>query len=192
MVLQNKVPGSAAQASGQTIPVDQGIDKVQYIQDTLSIPSDVVTASKGDTGLVVKLPVNIVVNEVLCFVRNKVKQLPVDALVPPCADLYNVDVIVAAKPLLYNSVPTKSRQVFRKGANKSKISMSGIVKIFLEMEVTNVPIFVARNLSELPPLKMDSPDSFKVIQEIESTKSQILYVTNSQLELVNLVKSGAI
>ena len=106
MVLQNEVPGSAAQASGHTIPVDQGIDKVQDIQDTLSIPSDVVTVSKGDTGLVVKLPVNIVVNEVLCSVQNKVKQLPLDPLVQLCADFYSVDVIVAAQQLLYNSVLT--------------------------------------------------------------------------------------
>jgi len=144
MVLQNEVPGSAAQASGQTIHVDRGIDKVQDIQDTLSIPSDVVTASKGDTELVVKVPVNRVVNEVLYFVQNKVEQLPFDALVQPGADLYRVDVIVAAKQLLYNSVPTNSRQVFRKGANKSKMSMSNTVKIFLEMAVTNAPIFVAR------------------------------------------------
>ena len=134
----------------------------------------------GGTGLVVKLPANIVVNELLCLVQNKVEQLPLDALAQLFADLYKVDGVVAAMQLFYNSVPTKSRQVFRKGANKSKISMSDIVNIFLEMEVTNAPIFLARL------------DSLKVIQETEAMKSQIIYVTNSQLELVKLVKSCAI
>ena len=69
------------------------------------------------------------------------------------------------------------------------MSKSDIVKNFLEMEVTNAQFFVARNLSELTPLKMDS---LKVLQEIEVMTSQIMYVINSQLELVKLMKSGAI
>jgi hypothetical protein len=39
--------------------------------------------------------------------------------------------------------------------------MGDIVKIFLEMEVANAPTFVAYNLMNLPPLKMDSVVCFQ-------------------------------
>ena len=60
-----------------------GFDK---IQDTLSIFSGAVTASVDGTGLVVKLPVYIVVNELLYFVQKQVEQLPFDDLVQLCAE----------------------------------------------------------------------------------------------------------
>ena len=153
---------------------------------------DVATGCNGSSGLVVNLPTRTIVNDLLCFVQNKIEQMPFDSPMQFCADFYSSDVIVAAKQLLYNTVPTKGRHVFRKGINKSRMNVSDIIKIFLEMEVCNAPVFVARNLLELPPLQMDSMDSLKVIQEIEAMQAQIKYVTSSQFELVKLVKSGAV
>ena len=61
--------------------------------------------------------------------------------------------ISTAKQLLYNNVVMKGRLVSRKGANKAKINMSDIVKVFLEMEIDNAPIFVEALLScHLSPL----------------------------------------
>jgi len=41
------------------------------------------------------------------------------------------------------------------------------------MEMTNVPIFVARNLAELPPFSADIGDSLNTLSEIETIKLQI-------------------
>ena len=145
-----------------------------------------------ECGLVVNLPAPTpIVNELLCFIQNKVDQLPFDSIVQLCSDFYSCEVVLSAKQLLYKTVPVKSRLVTRKGANKSKMNISDMVKVFLEMELAHTPIFVARNLSELPPLKMDCMDSLRVLHELESMKAQIKYVTTSQLELVQLIKPGA-
>jgi hypothetical protein len=56
------------------------------------------------------------------------------------------------------------------------------------MEVVNA----AYNIINLPPLKIDSMKCLKVIQELEDMKAQIKYVSSSQLELVNVVKSGKV
>ena len=60
------------------------------------------------------------------------------------------------------------------------------------MGVVNAPTFVAYNLINLPPLKMDSVDCIKAIQEIEAIRAKIKYVSSSQLELINFVKSGKV
>jgi hypothetical protein len=149
------------------------------------------TCNTQEPALVVNLPPHPpIVNELLCFVQNKVKQLPYDSLVQLCTDFYSIDVVIAAKELLYRAVTPKGRYITRKGANKAKLSMGDIVKIFLEMEVANAPTFVAYNLMNLPPLRMDSMDCLKVIQELEAMRAQIKYVSSSQLDLVNFVKSG--
>ena len=56
--------------------------------------------------------------------------------------------------------------------------------------MVNVPTFLAYNLINLPPLKKENVDCLRVIQELEDMKAQIKYVSSSQLELVNFVKSG--
>jgi len=71
------------------------------------------------------------VNELLCFVQNKIKQLPYDTLVQLCTNCYSVDIIIDAKELLYKTASLKSRYITRKGPTKSKLSIGDIVKIFL-------------------------------------------------------------
>ena len=118
-------------------------------------------------------PPQPIINELLCFVQNRIQRLPFDSLVQLCSDLYSCEVISTAKHLLYNNVVTKGRLVSRKGANKAKMNMSDIVKVFLEMEIYNAPIFVARNLAELPPLTVDSLDSLKLITELETVAQEM-------------------
>ena len=76
----------------------------------------------------------------------------------------------------------------RKGANKAKMNMSDIVKVFLEMEIDNAPIFEARNLAELPPLTVDSLDSLKLITELETVKQEMQFLANNQRAIMEMVK----
>ena len=131
-----------------------------------------------------------VVNELLCFIQNKIEQMPFDSLVQICADFYSFEVITAAKQLLYRNVNTKDRFKRRQGSNKAKMSVSDIAKVFLELDVTNVPVFVAQNLSELPPIKSDSLDSLTILQNIESLTAQVQVLTRSQSGLVKLVQAS--
>lgn len=138
--------------------------------------------------LTVRLPPLPVVSELLCFIQNKIETLTQDALVQLCIDFYSFDVISAAKRLLFDTVQTKQRYVPRKGCNKAKMSMGDIVKVFLEMEVSNAPVFVARNLQDLPPIAMHNSDSTKLLSDIVAIKTQLNYITANQNELAVIYK----
>ena len=90
---------------------------------------------------------------------------------------------------MYNNVVTKGRPVSRKGANKAKMNMADIVKVFLEMEIDNAPIFVTRNLAKLPPLTIDSLDSLKLITELKTVKQEMQFLANNQRAMMEMVKS---
>lgn len=133
-------------------------------------------------------PLQPIVNELLCFVQNKVDVLPLDALVRICAEFYSFEAISVAKDLLFQTVVTRQRKIQRK-INKSKTSLEDIVKVFLEMEITNAPIFVARNLAELPPFSADIGDSLKVLRELDALKTQIKLIENNQLKMMRTIKT---
>ena len=139
--------------------------------------------------LTVRLPPpQPIVNELLCFVQNKVEVLPLDVLVRICTEFYSYEIISAAKDILFQTAITRQRKIQRKH-NKSKTSLEDIVKVFLEMEMTNAPIYVARNLAELPPFSADIGDSLKVLTEIETIKLQIKLIESNQLKMMHTIKN---
>jgi hypothetical protein len=146
------------------------------------------SAGSEQTGLRVTLPP--IINELLCFVQNQVEGPSKDTLANLCVDFYSFDVISAAKQVLFNSVTTRRRYVARKGNNKATVSMHDIIEVFLEMDVIGAPIFVARNLADLPPISVDCMDSVKVLAEITSMKVQMSMITTSNQELLTALKSN--
>ena len=58
--------------------------------------------------------------------------------------------------------------------------------------MVNAPTFLAYKCMNLPPLKMDSMDCLKVIQELKAMGAHIKYVSSTELDLVNFVKSGKV
>ncbi len=55
------------------------------------------------------------------------------------------------------------------------------------MEVNDKTTFVARDLENLPPLRIDNMDSLKMLREIETIKSQVAGVTLIQNEMMGLI-----
>ena len=106
-----------------------------------------------------------------------------EVIVTNCADFYGQEIIVAAKNLLYCSVAVRSQNIACTGPNKSQKNVEDIVRMFLEMDVPNSPVFVAKNLSDLPSLTMDV-NGLKLLQEIETMKSQI---RNNRLGLKSII-----
>ena len=126
---------------------------------------DVVTAGRDQaTEPALNTPVNVlrenlVVNELLCFVSNKLDILVHDILVKICADHYDKHSIEYAKKLLHEhcvsaNVIDLPRYIIRKGQNKKTADMTDILALFHEMG-THIPTFVASDLSKLPPVSVD-------------------------------------
>ena len=84
----------------------------------------------------------------------------------------------------------KHKLVRRRGDKRAKSDMSDIFKVLLEVDHKDMPVFVAHNLLDLPPLTADNYDSLKLLQDMEAIKEQISPLTTSQKEVVQLVHTS--
>ena len=119
---------------------------------------------------------NIIVNELLCFVSNKVKKMTYYMLLKLVMDFYGDEATFHAKSVLLDNViipEDDEKKRSRKGLNKKLNSMKDILNIFLVLTLEELPLFVAQDLANLPPLSMDNFDISSVIKDMESIKNQM-------------------
>ena len=120
---------------------------------------------------------NIIANELLCFILNKIKQMTYDMLLKLVMDFYDDDdaVFLAKSVLLDNVVLPEDddKKRSRKGLNKKLNTMKDILNVFLIMTLEEIPLFVASDLANLPPLSMVNFDMSSVVREMEIIKNQM-------------------
>ena len=100
-----------------------------------------------------------------------------------CMDFYDEDAVISAKTLLLEHVVIPDNDDKRKrriGGNKKATSMKDILNVFLELSLEDVPLFVANNLHNLPPLSMDNFDMSRVIRDMEALKIQMKVLQEAQ------------
>ena len=119
---------------------------------------------------------DIQVNELLCFIRCKSKIMPNPQLSKLCCDFYDVPTIQTAKDVLLKNVSLPEGD--KRKSRRTKIAetnMQDIITMFYEMNPGDEPLFVARNLSNVPPLSMNNFDMshfisrLSVLQETQET-----------------------
>ena len=116
---------------------------------------------------------NIVVNELLCYMQNKIQSETRDDIVQVCEDHYSSEAIVMAKNLFFDTAPTKEAKTTRKGANKNKNNLRDIYQEMLTMDPSNPITFVAANIMDLPPIEDISIQGKQLLKEMDSLRSQI-------------------
>ena len=125
----------------------------------------------------------VTVNELLCFVTNKIDVMTQDVLVKICADFYDGTSIVTAKKLLYEQIQalnldiTLPRFAKRKGPNRNKSDILDIIRLCHEVG-SSVPVFVARDLSSLPTVSANCFDMALLMRDIEAMKLQLLVLAD--------------
>lgn len=131
---------------------------------------------------------NIVINEVLAFVNNKLDVMDEESISRICISAFSENDIVEAKNLLFESIPaaTKEKKT-RRGDGKSLRNIDDIICTLKETDPEEIPIFVARELQKLPPILFDHVDVTKILkdlviiqQDISVIKQQ--YAMTEQLE----------
>ena len=89
----------------------------------------------------------VTVNEVLCFIFNKMKKLPQDHIIKLCSDFYDEKEIDAGKSILYSDTEdvrnSKLRHIKRKGEHKKKNDLQDIMHVFNSIELCHMPTYVA-------------------------------------------------
>ena len=134
---------------------------------------------------------SIIVDELLFFVQNKlsVNLQPLDMLVQTCANFYDADEIFTSKTALFENIRQHRFRLIKKiGKNKKQDDLMDICKLFLSTEIEQMPMFAAKELSNVP-CTTDTYDVTKVHKELEQIKKSICSLTDNQTALTNLVNS---
>ncbi|CAG9138015.1 unnamed protein product [Plutella xylostella] len=112
-----------------------------------------------------------------------------ESLVRICKSAFKPKIIENSKNLLFDSVSTTSRKITRKRDGKSERDLEDIITLIRETAVEKLPIFVARDLQNLPPVSFDHVDVTKLLKDIVLMQKEIKclkdqYVTSESFDLV--------
>ena len=148
---------SVSASTGHTEPVARGRD---------TVTSDVVASKASERPCVT--------SELLCFVQNKIANTSPGLINKAACDFYCDAEIESAKRLLFeecdkikvSGARCKKRQVLSKCSN----SIQDMISRFNEA-VCDMPTFVARDLSNIPPSSLDFYDLAKITRELNNLKS---------------------
>lgn len=134
---------------------------------------------------------NIVINEVLAFICNKIDVMNEDSISQICVSAFTDEEITMAKNLLFESIPTSRRNIKRKRHGKTRRDIDDIICLLKVSEPDEIPVFVARELHKLPPVLFDHVDATKLLRDLLTIQEEIKQVRNqyATLEQLDGIKS---
>ena len=121
-------------------------------------------------------------NELLCYVVCKLHICTFDVIVKLCTDFYSLDDVREARELLSNCtvLPDGDRRINRRAANCKEVHMKDIVSILLEVRPVDMPVFLAKNLNNVPPMSLNNFDMSRIITDIDTIKAQMKVIQEAQ------------
>ena len=122
----------------------------------------------------VQCSVGPIINEVLTYLNNKCDLIPQYHLIKIVADFYSDNVIEAAKLLLHDTCPNHTGQRFkrRQGNDKKRKNIEDMLDMLTKCPLDQVPLYVARDLQNLPPIDITTIDASNMCAEIKNLKKQ--------------------
>ena len=154
-------------------------DESAQSNNTQAKPTSPITSNDG--------PKDIHVNELLCFLQNKLETLPKDIVTKYCVDFFKPEEISAAKDLLFHTVRTSRRNRNYIGSDKSQKDISDMRTVMLEMKVPHEIQFAALDLGNLPAISFDNMDLVKLCRDIESVRTSIGLLQSNQKVFTNFM-----
>lgn len=116
---------------------------------------------------------NIVLNEVLAFICNKIDVMTEESISRICVSAFTECDIVVAKQLLYDCLPTSKTMKQRKRSGKVLRDIDDIVCLLKETNPQEIPIFAARDLQKLPPVLFDHVDVTSILKDLVKMRNDI-------------------
>ena len=117
-----------------------------------------------------------IINELLCYMLNKVDSVPQDTLVRLISENFNDDEVETAKSLLCTHVVDSIKAVNRRGQNKKQLNIQDIYKMTLECDRDELPSFVALNLAKLPPVSIDCIDVSSLLRKQQLMEMEMCHM----------------
>ena len=129
-------------------------------------------------------------NEVLCYIQNKMDSEAKKAIVKLASQFFKYEDIITAKKLLYETVSvTRRRLIIHRGDDKARQEVTDIYYHFHAVDLDEVPIFLAMDISMLPPLFGNSNDMTAILRKIEVMQTQISTLMEAQKTTSELISA---
>lgn len=122
---------------------------------------------------------NIVIDEMLAYMNNKLSIIDDESLVKICVSAFKSEEIKNSKSLLFESLPSELRKINRKRTGKENRDIMDIVALLKSTPTDKIPVFVARDLEKLPPITFDHLDVTKLLKDLTIMKSDIKVIQSS-------------
>ncbi|XP_022823917.1 uncharacterized protein LOC111354602 [Spodoptera litura] len=116
---------------------------------------------------------NVVINEVLAFICNKIDVMDEESINRICVSAFSETEVKSAKDLLFQSVATAKRKKTRKRDGKTLRDIDDIICLLKETNPEEIPVFVARDLQKLPPVLFDHVDVTRLLKDLLRMQSDI-------------------
>ncbi|CAH2088955.1 unnamed protein product [Euphydryas editha] len=135
---------------------------------------------------------NIVIDELLSYLQNKISVADEETLVRICTSSFTTEEIKKSKTLLFDSIPGERRKILRKNKGKEERDLGDIISLFKSVDPDVIPVFVARQLEKLPPILFDHLDCTKILKDILILKSEVEAIKNSYVKVEDIqeIKNG--
>ena len=128
----------------------------------------------------------LVHNELLCYLKHQLKQVPVDSLIKLCVDFYSKEDILQAKRILFDK---NNRQPNQWAGIKE--SIHEMISVMLEEDPENSPSYVGIDLSNLPPEGNRDITTAQLLSEIKELRASVALLTAGHKNLMELVGQQA-
>ena len=116
----------------------------------------------------------VVQNELLCFMQNKMDIFTQNMLVKSIVNFYTDSEIKEAKDMLFdkygNKVSPSLKNCQRTGNGKSEKNVLDIYALLGRISLDICPVYVAANLAKLPPLDPDNYDAMALSQQVNEVR----------------------
>lgn len=83
---------------------------------------------------------NIVIDELLAYVQNKLSVIDEESLIRICVSAFKSDEIKKSKSLLFESLPTDKRKILRKKGGKENRDILDIIVLFKSVDPDIAPV----------------------------------------------------
>ncbi|XP_006822338.1 uncharacterized protein LOC100369837 [Saccoglossus kowalevskii] len=113
----------------------------------------------------------VIINEMLCFIVNKNDILTTGVIVKLCTDYFVDEEVESSKKTLFELCGNdRARYIKRQGPNKRSNNILDVVKLVHETDFEDLPSFVAKDLSKLPPIDITHVDISAVMKEMTALR----------------------
>ena len=145
-----------------------------------------------------KGPTGPIIDELLCFMVNKMDMIDADSLVRLCVDTYSQEQIEESKERVFGYLHSDAdetkfvkRRNVKTSETKREKDVRDIFQLLQEKGAAELPTFVAYDLGNLPPISFVHIDATAFMSRLERVQTKVDAMNNASNAQIEVSESMA-